>query len=57
MGAGHTGHVLPKTNTFKVLTSEIQWCDNDWTSVVPLRRNVVSKTHTNSFYKFIITEE
>jgi len=57
MGAGHTGHVLPKTIAVKVLTSEIQWCDNDWTSVVPLRRNVVSKTHTNSFCKFIITEE
>jgi hypothetical protein len=57
MGAGHTGHVLAKTIPVKVLTSEIQWYDIDWTSVVPLRRNVVSKTHTNSFYTFIITEE
>jgi hypothetical protein len=39
------------------LTPEIQRCDNDWTPVVPLRRNVVSKTHINSFYTFIITEE
>ena len=37
------------------LTPEIQRCD-DRTSVVPLRRNVVSQTHTNSFYTFI-TEE
>jgi hypothetical protein len=56
MGAEHTGHVLRKTTAVKVLTPEIQRCD-DWTSVVPLRRNVVSKTHTNSFYTFIITEE
>lgn len=56
MGAGHTGHVLLKTIAVKVLTPNIQRCD-DWTSVVPLRRNVVSKTQTNSFYTFIITEE
>lgn len=57
MGAGHTGHVLPKTIAVKVLSPEIQRCDNDWTSVVPLRRNVVSKTHINSFYTFIIMEK
>ena len=57
MGAGHTGHVLRKTIAVKVLTPGIQRCDNDWTSVVPLRRNAVSKTQTNSFYTLIITEE
>ena len=48
IGAGHTGHVLRKTIAVKVLTPDIQRCDNDWTSVVPLLRNVVSKPQTNS---------
>jgi hypothetical protein len=57
MGAGHTGHVLPETTAVKLLTPEIRRCDNDWTSVVPLRRNVVSKTHTNSFYTLLRKSE